>query len=148
MTATTAATSVQGGSQWVQTGPLSFRRALTTAAERISEVPELTIPFPGVWELTYNVRTACTGGNQKALWVSTWLCKDGVPIEGSEALRGRNGPDNEVVQDTGGQTVLVALQAGENVTLHGRYSGEGDAKVLSGGDGRTSVVAHWVSPGF
>ncbi|NMI55962.1 hypothetical protein FNV62_07175 [Streptomyces sp. RLB3-17] len=148
MTATTTAASVQGGSQWVQTGPLTFNHALTTTAERISEVPELTIPFPGVWELTYHVRTSFTSGNQKALWIHTWLGKDGVRIEGSETTHGRQGPDSESVQDTVGQTVLVTFQTGENVTLHGRYSGEGNASVLSNDGGRTSVVAHWVSPGF
>ncbi|MEH0518922.1 hypothetical protein QBA38_07715 [Streptomyces stelliscabiei] len=83
MTATTAAATVQGGSQWVQTGPINH--PLTTTAERISEVPELTIPFPGVWELTYHVRTSFSSGNQRALWIHTWLDKDGVRIEGSEA---------------------------------------------------------------
>ncbi|MEU4462609.1 hypothetical protein AB0G20_02615 [Streptomyces sp. NPDC024017] len=148
MTATTTAATAQGGSQWAQTGPLAFNHPLTTTAERITEVPELTINFPGVWELTYHVRTTFRSGNQKALWIHTWLEKDGVPIEGSEATHGRQGPDSESVQDTVGQTVLVALQVGESLTLHGRYSGEGNASIISNDGGRTSVVAHWVTPGF
>jgi len=144
MTETKTATSVQRGSQWVQTGPLVFNHTLTTTAQRISEVPELTIPSSGVWALTYNVRSSAR--TSTAVLIYTWLGRGGGPIEGSEAIRTRSGTDAEHFQDMVGQTVLVALKEGERVTLHGQYTGEGTAGILSNGHGRTSVVAHLVSP--
>lgn len=85
------------------------------------------------------------------MWVHTFLGRSGTPIqaiEGTEVTIGIHGPDAESVQVTGGQTFMALFQAGDEVTLHGRYSGEGNAAVLSNGDGRTGVVARWVSPGF
>lgn len=45
MTAATTAASVQGGSQWVQAGPLTFAQDLTKTADRITGVAELAIPL-------------------------------------------------------------------------------------------------------
>ncbi|MGW7261149.1 hypothetical protein [Streptomyces sp. NPDC054834] len=146
MTATSTATSVQGGSQWVQTSPLSFQHTLTGSDARISKVASLQIPTPGVWELTYHARSSFKPTAKRALWIHTWLCRDGVLIDGSQATTGIQGPEAELVQATTGQTTMATFKSGEKVTLHGRYSGEGKAFILSNGEGRTGVVARLVSP--
>ncbi|TYB54253.1 hypothetical protein, partial [Microbispora tritici] len=83
--------SRSGGQEWVQTGPLTFSHTLTGANnvyEKVSEVPALTIPFPGVWEISYHARTATYPTANTALWVTTALFKNGGLIPGSEALSG------------------------------------------------------------
>ncbi|MEU6036111.1 hypothetical protein ABZ801_11950 [Actinomadura sp. NPDC047616] len=151
MQAATTGTSQQGGSTWLQTDPLTFRHDLTGADrdyEPVSDVPELTIPFPGVWEISYLARPAISVSTNAALWVTTALFKNNALIPGSEAITGLQASD-EVIQNTTGQTFLHKFDAGDRVTLHAYRIGQtGTANILSNADGRTGVMAHWVSPGF
>lgn len=143
-TATVAAPS-GGGWEWVQTGPLAFNHTLAgadRAFEQVSEVPALTIPFPGVWEVSYNARAY----TQKGLCVTPALFNNGNLIPGSEALICVDST-NAGTQDTIGQTFTHTFAAGDVVTLHAYRLGRGgSASILSNGDGRTRVTAHWVSP--
>ncbi|GLW22857.1 hypothetical protein DI270_018925 [Microbispora triticiradicis] len=142
--------SRSGGQEWVQTGPLTFSHTLTGANnvyEKVSEVPALTIPFPGVWEISYHARTATYPTANTALWVTTALFKNGGLIPGSEALSGLLTSNVPGTQNTIGQTVTDTFAAGDAVTLHAFRIGQaGTAAVYSNSDGRTTVTAHWVSP--
>ncbi|MEU6718741.1 hypothetical protein ABZ897_45370 [Nonomuraea sp. NPDC046802] len=146
-------TSQQGASKlWVQTGPLTITPHSLNGAdnnyEQISQVPPLTIPFPGVWEFFYNVRSSVFVPANKALWVHTALFKNGAPIPGSEALTGLHGANaNQGIQSTAGQTFMDTFAANDVVTLHAyRIGRDGTATIISQPDGRTGVMAHWVSP--
>lgn len=142
--------SRSGGQEWVQTGPLTFSHNLTGANnvyERVSEVPALTIPFPGVWEVSYHARTATYPIANTALWVTTALFKNGGLIPGSEALSGINTSNVPGTQNTIGQAFTHTFAVGDAVTLHAFRIGQtGTAAVYSNSDGRTAVTAHWVSP--
>ncbi|MEU4469412.1 hypothetical protein AB0G20_37940 [Streptomyces sp. NPDC024017] len=132
------------GSTWLQTIPVEFNRTLSGAEradERISEVEELKILHPGVWEISYNARSY-TGGS--GVLVRTALFKNGQLIPGTEALTG----GNAIMQTTAGQTILEKFDVNDVIMLHAYRIGTGSASVLSNGDGRTGVMAHWVSPGF
>ncbi|MEV0143731.1 MULTISPECIES: hypothetical protein [unclassified Nonomuraea] len=134
-----------GGWEWVQTGPLSFNHPLTGATrayERISEVPALTIPFPGVWEVSYGVRTY----TQKGLCITPAIFNNGTLIRGSESVVCVDSAEAGS-QDTIGQTFTHTFAAGDVVTLHAyRIREGGHTSILSNADGRTQVTAHWVSP--
>ncbi|WP_158714606.1 MULTISPECIES: hypothetical protein [unclassified Streptomyces] len=72
----TTPASYRQGSTWLQTSPVDFNHSLTGADrtdERISEIPELTIPFPGVWEISYHARSY-TGGTAAASCSSVLHC--------------------------------------------------------------------------
>jgi hypothetical protein len=149
-TATPAAASQQGGHRWVQTDSVTFNRALTGADnvyELVSDVPALTIPFPGVWEVSYSARTSISvPATYSAEYVHTALFNNGALIPGSEAVTGIYG-SNQAAQNTTGQTFLYTFQAGDVVTLHTYRIGQaGAASILSNSDGRTRVMAHWVDP--
>jgi hypothetical protein len=151
MTSTITASSQQGGSTWVQTGPLDFGSHPLTGAdnayEQISEVPALKIPYPGVWEISYHARSSTTVNATGSQWVHTALFKNGGLIPGSEALAGLYGT-NAAIQSTAGQTFMEPFVAGDVVTLHAYRIGQaGSAAVIGQTDGRTGVMAHWVSPG-
>ncbi|MCO6010967.1 hypothetical protein NE236_39020 [Actinoallomurus purpureus] len=143
--------SQSGGSTWVQTDPLTFNHALTgadRADEHISEVPALKIPFPGVWEVSYHARPIIQPTTNAPLYVRTALFKNGTRIRSSEAVTGIAGP-NQLLQASAGQTFTHAFAAGDVVTLHASRIGQaGHASVASNDDGRTGVMAHWISPGF
>lgn len=147
-TATLASRS--GGQEWVQTDPLTFYHALAGANnvyEKVSEVPALTIPFPGVWEVSYHARTATYPTANTGLWVTTALFKNGGLIPGSEALSGLDTSNVPGTQNTIGQTVTHTFAVGDAVTLHAFRIGQtGTAAVYSNAAGRTVVTAHWVSP--
>jgi hypothetical protein len=150
LTALMAAPAVAAqGPRWVQTNPVDFYHNLTgadRADEQVSEVPALTIPFPGVWEVSYSTRTNIgLPANTSSLYVHTALFDNGALIPGSEALTGIYG-SNQASQDTIGQTFMSTFRAGDVVTLHTYRIGQGTAAVLSNGDGRTDVMAHWVDP--
>jgi hypothetical protein len=149
---TATVTSKQGGSTWVQTDPLHFSHDLTgadRAYEQVSEVPALRIPFPGVWEVSYSARTYISAPtNASSPYVHTALFKNSALIAGSEALTGMVNISSEASQHTTGQTFLHTFAAGDVVTLHAFRLGQGTASVISNSDGRTGVMAHWVSPGF
>ncbi|GGT11162.1 hypothetical protein ACFFV7_35755 [Nonomuraea spiralis] len=148
----TPAANTTGGSTWLQTDPLNFSHTINGADrvyERISEVPELKIPFPGVWEVSYNARPMlAVTSSANALFVHTAIFKNGAVIPGSEAVTGIQSPAHGS-QNTAGQTFLHTFAAGDVVTLHGFRIGQaGTAAVASNSDGRTGVMAHWVAPGF
>ncbi|SHI59558.1 hypothetical protein [Streptomyces sp. 3214.6] len=143
----TTPASYRQGSTWLQTSPVDFSHSLTGADrtdERISEIPELTIPFPGVWEISYHARSYTGGTAAASLLVRTALFKNGQVIPGTEALTGGKWEG----QTTPGQTILEKFDVNDVITLHAYRIGTGSAQVISNGDGRTGVMAHWVSPGF
>lgn len=146
---TATVTSQSGGWQWIQTDPLTFSHNLTGADhayEKVSEVPALRIPFPGVWEVSYHARTSIYVPANKTMWVTTALFKNGGLIPGSEALTG-TASSNGGSQDTIGQTFTHTFAAGDVVTLHAyRIGQDPSAAIISNHDGRTAVTAHWVSP--
>ncbi|MBB3724615.1 hypothetical protein [Nonomuraea dietziae] len=66
-------------------------------------------------------------------------------IAGSEAISGIKASD-VVFQNTIGQSVLHTFAVGDTLQLHAYRIGQnGSASVLSTGDGRTMVAAHWVN---
>jgi hypothetical protein len=152
--ASTAAVAPRsGGSQWVQTDPVTFIHRLfgaDRAFEQIHEVPAITIPFAGVWEVSYSARTSLAfPASSSALRVTTALFVNGTLLSGSEAVTGKYFEPNEASQDTIGQTVLATFNAGDVVRLHGYRIGQlGFADIRSNPDGRTGIAAHWVSPGL
>ncbi|WP_131739479.1 hypothetical protein [Actinomadura roseirufa] len=139
------------GSTWIQTDPLTFGHALAggdRVFEKISDVPDITIPFPGVWEVAYNARPIIEPSTAAPVYVITALYKNGVRIAGSEAVTGIAGP-NQVFQATAGQTILHKFAAGDVLTLHAaRLEQRGKATLASNDDGRTGIALHWVDPGF
>ncbi|WP_336048107.1 hypothetical protein [Streptomyces sp. CA2R101] len=152
MTSKTAAPQ-QGGS-WVQTGPLTFTHALTGLDfdyEHISEVPTLTIPYAGVWEIAYNAhRNLALPSNGAVLLIRAALYNNGVIIEGSESVSGIQSATGFGFQSTAGQTLLHTFAAQDQVALYAHRQGPAAAVggISSGGDGRTGIMAHFVSPGF
>lgn len=141
-----------GSSTWAHTPDgLNFGRSLTgadRAYEVISEVPELEIPFPGVWEISYGARTyvGLPSTTPASLYVHTALFNNGALLPDSEALTGIYGA-NQAAQDTIGQTFLAEFKAEDKVTLRAYRVGQsGNAVIYSNSDGRTQITAHWVSP--
>ncbi|MCX4583906.1 hypothetical protein [Streptomyces sp. NBC_01481] len=127
-----------------------FSHSLTgadRAYEHIFEVPELEIPFPGVWEISYGARSYVeVPASREFEYVHTALFNNGALLPDSEALTGINGT-NHASQTTTGQTFLAEFKAKDKVTLHAYRVGQsGNAAILSNGDGRTQITAHWVSP--
>ncbi|MFI9275226.1 hypothetical protein ACIGXM_31615 [Kitasatospora sp. NPDC052896] len=147
-------TSQEGGQLWVQTGPLGFNsRALTTTYALVPEVPALKIPFPGVWAVSYHARASFQWNERGSLWVTTALYKNNEIMRGSEAVSGMQFPEWQGTvppagQLTAGQTFLQSFDTGDVVTLHAHLNGVGFATIVSQDDGRTGVMAHWVSPAF
>lgn len=82
--------------------------------------------------------------------IRTALYKNGVIIDGSEAVSGIQSSAGFGMQNTVGQTLLHTFAAQDQLALYGHRQGPAAAvaAVVSGGDGRTGVMAHWVSPGF
>ncbi|MEV0228723.1 hypothetical protein [Nonomuraea sp. NPDC050786] len=133
---------------WAQTSLLSFNHALTgqdRAYEQITDVPPLTIPtVGGLWSVSYHVRPSISVPTTAQLWVTTALFKNGQLLAGTEALSGIENSD-AVVQDTIGQTFLHTFAVGDVLTLHAYRIGQaGSAAIISNGDGRTTIAAHWV----
>ncbi|WP_145883406.1 MULTISPECIES: hypothetical protein [unclassified Streptomyces] len=153
MTTSNTAVPQQGGS-WVQTGPLSFGHTLSGADgvfEQISEVPTLTIPYAGVWEIAYNAHGSLSlPANGAVVLIRTALYNNGVIIAGSEAVSGIQSATGFGFQNTFGQTLLHTFAAQDQVALYAHRQGPAPAaaSISSGSDGRTGVMAHWVSPGF
>ncbi|MGW2951502.1 hypothetical protein [Streptomyces eurythermus] len=135
---------------WAQNATLTFSHSLTGADrvwERVTEVPTLTIPRAGVWEVDYNARVAvgvAAGGG--AMYVVVGIYKNGVLIVGSEAMAaGATGAGNGV-QSTGGLAFLHPFAAGDTVELWANRIGTGAASVVSNPDGRVRIAAHWIGP--
>ncbi|CCH32645.1 hypothetical protein ABZ816_37100 [Actinosynnema sp. NPDC047251] len=85
-----------------------------------------------------------------SLYVTTAAFINGVRVPGTEAIAGGYVNANEVVvQHTIGLTFVRTFAAGDVVTLHGyRIGKDGTVGIISNGDGRTRISAHWVNPGF
>ncbi|MEV0238194.1 hypothetical protein [Nonomuraea sp. NPDC050786] len=134
---------------WVQTGPIDINQVLTTTYEQV--LPSgltITIPFAGVWEISYHARSVVNlGAANTDQWASTVLYNGQSPIDGSQALAGAGGSASLVSQATVGQTVLVAFSGGEVVSLYAKRIGKAsnNASILGYPDGRTTIAAHWVS---
>ncbi|MEU9122259.1 hypothetical protein AB0C96_20745 [Streptomyces sp. NPDC048506] len=151
MTTPTSPAPSRGGS-WTQTGPLTFNHILTADSvyEKISEVPALTIPYAGVWEIAYNAHTnfaiTASGG---LLLIHTALYNNAGIMPGSEAVTGIQTAAGFGFQATAGQTFLYTFAAPDTVMLYAYRNGAtATAAISSGDDGRTGIMAHWVSPGF
>ncbi|MFI0424933.1 hypothetical protein [Spongiactinospora sp. 9N601] len=140
----------QGPSKlWVQTGPLDLNQALTPTYTQIHPAGlTITIPFPGVWEISYHARSVINvGAANSHQWAGTVLYKGQSPIEGSQALAGGGGPANLVGQATAGQTIFAELDVNDVVSLYAKSIGTAgnNASILSNADGRTAIAARWVS---
>ena len=150
MATSTAPASLQGGS-WVQTGPLTFNRPLAASNtfQQISEVPALTIPYAGVWWVSYNAYTGMNVRAGGALGIRTALFNKGVQIPGSEAVSNLATAADVGIQTTAAHTFLHTFAAQDVVTLQATAYGNGEAAFIASDDNaRTAVMAHWVSPGF
>lgn len=134
---------------WVQTIPLDINQALTATYTQIHPSGlTITIPFAGVWEISYHARSVINlGAANTAQWASTVLYKGQSPIDGTQALAGDAGAANLTSQATAGQTVLAAFNAGDVVSLYAKAIGDpaNNASIISNIDGRTAIAAHWVS---
>ncbi|MFF6801140.1 hypothetical protein [Streptomyces sp. NPDC012616] len=157
MTGTAASLNRVDGA-WAQTDPIDFLHSLTGASrawEVVTELPTLTIPRAGVWEVTYQVRGVAQlpapGAANIDTGVVASLYKNGVFVPGTEALVIYH---NEASLDQGKQIQATACRqglhqfaAGDTVRLGAcRLGTSGVAAVVSNGDGRISITAHWVAP--
>jgi hypothetical protein len=141
---------------WAQNGTLTFSRALAGADrvwEVIGEAPALTIPRAGIWEVSYQARgVALLPANAaQGLGVTVGLFKDGALLPGSEAMAAfisiaAAAPAFQV-QATGARQFVHSFTAGQTIQLAAyRIGPVGNASVVSNGDGRTFVSAHWIGP--
>jgi hypothetical protein len=143
---------------WAQTPPIDFLHSLTGASrawEVVTELPALTIPRAGVWEITYQVRGVAQlpapGLANIDTGVVASLYRNGALVPGTEALVIYH---NEASLDQGKQIQASACRqgmhqfaAGDTVRLAAcRLATSGIASVVSNSDGRTSITAHWVAP--
>lgn len=137
---------------WLQNGSLAFNHALTGADrvwERVSEVPTLTIPRDGVWEVDYNARAVASLPAAAAadLYVTAGIYKNGSLIVGTEALLAGVIGGGTGAQSTGGLAFFHPFDAGDTVELWAYRIGQaGTASVISNPDGRTRIMAHWLAP--
>lgn len=143
---------------WVQTGTLDFLHSLTGATrawEVVTEVPTLTIPRAGVWEVNYQVRGVALlpapGVANIDTGVVAGMYKNGALVPGTEAMviyQSELALDQgEQIQAMGSRQFMHTFAAGDTVRLGAfRLGTSGSAAVVSNTDGRTSITAHWVAP--
>ncbi|WP_327345986.1 hypothetical protein [Streptomyces europaeiscabiei] len=142
---------------WVETGSLDFLRSLTGAIrawEVVTEVPTLTIPRAGVWEVNYQVRGVAllpAPGAATDTGVVAGMYKNGAVVPGTEAMviyhSELAGDQGKQIQATGSRQFMHTFAAGDTVRLGAyRLGTSGTAAVVSNGDGRTHITAHWVAP--
>ncbi|MFF5668800.1 hypothetical protein ACFY8S_01465 [Streptomyces hygroscopicus] len=139
---------------WAQNSTLTFAHALNGADrvyEQITEIPPLTIPRAGTWEVDYNTRGVAQipAGTAASLYVVAGIYKNGALIVGSEAmLAGTTGAGSVIqIQATGGMSFLHPFAAGDVVTLWAYRVGQtGTASIASNPDGRTRISCHWLAP--
>ncbi|MEU0061619.1 hypothetical protein [Streptomyces sp. NPDC006334] len=156
MTGTTASLSRVDGA-WAQTGVLTFSRTLAGADrawEVITEVPAVTIPRAGVWEVNVQARGVAalppaTVGAGAGITVGVY--KNGALIPGTETLAvfqsEAAGDQGDQVQATGSRQLMHSFAAGDTVQLAAyRIGTTGTTSIVSNGDGRVYVTAHWVAP--
>ncbi|MDP4501063.1 hypothetical protein [Nonomuraea turcica] len=143
---------VAADGSWAQNATLTFTHVLDGADrvyEQVTEVPAITIPRAGVWEVDYNARAsvampAATAGSE---YVTTALYKNGAAIVGSEALIIGTTGAGSANQATGGLSFLHSFAAGDLVTLWAYRIGQaGAGAVHSNVDGRTRISMHWIGP--
>jgi hypothetical protein len=154
-TAATLSSPVDGS--WAQTPVVTFSRSLTGADrvwEVVTESPAITIPRAGVWVVSYQARGVAAlpaAGAAQGIGVVAGLYKDGVLIGGSEVMAafqadGGSQPATQV-QATGSRQFVHRFTAGQTVQLAAYRIGQtGQASVVSNGDGRCYVTAHWIGP--
>jgi hypothetical protein len=145
---------------WTQTpATLAFRHDLTGAArewEIVSEVPTLTIPRAGAWEVNFQARglielTANQGPTAVAAGVTVAMFKNDVLVNGTEALVVHaNEPVNDQgkhLQTTASRQFIHGFNEGDTIQLAARRTTTtGTAAVVSNADGRTYLTAHWLGP--
>ncbi|GAA2688930.1 hypothetical protein [Streptomyces lunalinharesii] len=115
----------------------------------ITDVPTLTIPYPGWWEVSYHARLVVQQASTTYSdgWVGTALFVSNAPIAGSQAVAGIGAATSVRLENTIGQTFMHKFDGGEVVVLNARAIGQAAAwTVQSNGDGRTQIMAHYVSP--
>ncbi|MGW6391218.1 hypothetical protein ACWFR1_12115 [Streptomyces sp. NPDC055103] len=143
--------SIGVDASWTQNGVLTFTHSLTGADrawEHITEVPTLTIPRAGVWEVDYNVRgvvgmPAATAG---AGYVVAGLYKNGGLIVGSQAMVVGIAGTGSAAQATGGLSFLHTFATGDTVQLWANRIGQASsASVVSNPDGRVRISLHWLA---
>lgn len=157
MSTSGAVTRVDGA--WMQTGVLTFNRALAAQNrvwEIITEAPALTIPRAGIWQVNFQARGVAqlpaNGGTATvACGVTAGLYKNGTLIPGTEVMAVYThctpGDQGVHVQSTGSRQFMHRFAAGDTVQLAAmRLSVDGNAHVSSNSDGRSYVTAHWVAP--
>ncbi|MEU1180646.1 hypothetical protein ABZ464_23900 [Streptomyces sp. NPDC005820] len=147
-------------SAWVDTGTLSFGHNLTGASrawEVVTEVPKLTIPRAGTWEVNFQVRGVAVlpapGAANIDSGVIAGIYKNGTLVPGTEVLAvyytQSAGDQGGQMQATGSRQFMHSFNAGDTVQL-GAYrlgtAAGATASIASNGDGRTSITAHWVAP--
>ncbi|WP_043627368.1 hypothetical protein [Nonomuraea candida] len=143
---------------WTQTSAtLAFRHDLTSGArewEILTEVPTLTIPRAGVWEVNFQVRgwvSLPAPVRAQATGVTAGMYKNGTLVNGTELMvvhisEPSGGPGNHV-QATGSRQFMHGFDAGDTIRLAARRTTTaGSAAVVSNLDGRTYLTAHWVAP--
>ncbi|MEU5497978.1 hypothetical protein [Streptomyces griseofuscus] len=143
---------------WVQNGTLNFLHTLTGALrawETVPEVPLLTIPRAGVWEVNFQVRGVASlpapGAAATDTGVVVGMYKNGALVPGTEAMviyhSEAAGDQGKQIQATGSRQFMHTFAAGDTVGLGAyRLGTSGSAAVVSNGDGRTYISAHWVAP--
>lgn len=139
---------------WAQTDTLTFNHPLAGADrvyEQVTGVPAVTIPRAGIWEISYRARGAVgmPANTPGSVYVTAALFKNGAHLVGSEAmlvgLSVSTMPNG--MQATGAMGFLHPCAAGDVWTLHAYRIGQaGSASVVSNGDGRTRISAHWIGP--
>jgi len=143
---------------WVQTDTLNFAHTITGAVrawEVVTEVPTLTIPRAGVWEVNYQMRGVAVlpapGLVNTATGVTGAMYKNGALVPGTESMvifQSEAALDQgDQVQATGSRQFMQVFAAGDKVQLAAcRLNVDGTSSVVSNADGRTSLTAHWVAP--
>lgn len=143
---------------WVQTSALTFLHTLTGAVrawETVPEVPLLTIPRAGVWEVSYQVRGVALlpapGAANIDTGVVAGMYKNGALVPGTESMviyhSELAGDQGKQIQATASRQFMHPFAAGDTVGLGAfRLGTSGSASVVSNADGRTYISAHWVAP--
>ncbi|MFF5968273.1 hypothetical protein ACFY64_32025 [Streptomyces collinus] len=158
MTGTAATLTPPVDGSWMQSAVGTWAHALNSADrvwEVVTEQPAITVPRAGIWVVSFQARgvaalPANMASNQ-GLGVIAGLYKDGALIPGSEAMAafvatGANAPIAQM-QATGTRQFVHPFTAGQTVQLAAYRVGQvGVASVVSNGDGRSYVTAHWIAP--
>jgi hypothetical protein len=142
---------------WAQTAALAFTHPLD-GADRVWEVvtalPAVTIPRAGVWEVNVQARGVAAlpaAATAAGSGVTIGIYKNGALVPGTEALcvfqSEAAGDQGDQVQATASRQFMHSFAAGDTVQLGAyRLSTTGTASIVSNGDGRTYITAHWVAP--